>query len=53
MPGTKGNRNAMTHGKYGYLALGTLPKGASYIRRQLGEFRGVLESIIRERDGEV
>jgi len=34
MPGTKGNRNATKHGVHGYLAVGTLPKGASYIRRR-------------------
>ena len=48
-----GNRNATRHGVYGFLALGRLPKGASYVRRLMGEFRSELERAVVEAHGEV
>ena len=53
MPANKGNRNRTTHGVYGYLAIGSLPKGASYIRRLLGQFRASLDSAVQEKCGEI
>jgi hypothetical protein len=53
MPGKLGNRNAAKHGVYGYLAIGSLPKGASYIRRQLGRFEGALRDAVTYKHGEV
>jgi hypothetical protein len=53
MPAPKGNRNRTAHGIYGYLATGSLPKGASYIRRQLGNFERELRRRVLEKRGEV
>lgn len=48
-----GNRNATTHGSRGWLALGSLPKGASYVRRLLGEMRRRLETAVLDNSGEL
>lgn len=48
-----GNSNAQRHGVYGFLAIGRLPKGASYIRRLMGEFRTELERAVVEAHGQV
>ena len=53
MAAPKGNRNRTTHGKHGYLATGSLPKGASYIRRSLGQFRLALENSVQDKEGEI
>ena len=53
MPGTQGNRNRTTHGTRGFLALGSLPKGASYIRRLVGRLRGELETAVQNTFGEI
>ena len=49
----KGNRASLKHGTYGFLAIGSLPKGASYIRRMTGEFQRSLERCVCEQYGEV
>lgn len=49
----KGNRNRMTHGQAGWLATGSLPKGASYVRRLIGRMRSVLERAVLDSFGEV
>lgn len=51
--GSKGNRNALVHGKYAYLAVGRLPPGASYIRRLLGAFQRATEAAVVEAHGEI
>ena len=53
MSAPKGNRNRTTHGVHGYLAIGSLPKGASYIRRSLGQFRLALENSVQDKEGEI
>jgi hypothetical protein len=53
MPGTKGNRNATRNGRYGWLALGSLPKGASYVRRCIGKLRRELEIAVQAKEGEL
>jgi uncharacterized protein YjcR len=47
------NRSAERHGAWGFLALGRLPKGASYIRRLMGELRRELEKAVAATHGEV
>lgn len=49
----QGNRVNVTHGVYGYLATGSLPRGASYIRRQLAGYRKGLEAAVLELRGEI
>lgn len=53
MPGTLGNRNAVTHGIYSFLAMGSLPKGASYIRRQLSRLEDALRDAVLDKHGEI
>ena len=53
MAAKKRAKHAIRHGKYAYLALGSLPKGASYIRRLIGQFRGALEQAVRDKEGEI
>ena len=53
MPGTRGNRNATRNGKYGWLAIGSLPVGASYVRRCVGKLRRELEIAVQSQDGEL
>lgn len=53
MPGTQGNQNAATHGVYGFLTTGRMPKSASYVKRQLGVFRRSLEQITTAKYGEI
>jgi hypothetical protein len=47
------NKNRMTHGQRGWLVTGSLPKGASWIRRVVGEFRRQIESAVLALHGEV
>jgi len=47
------NRNATRHGIRGYLAVGSLPRGSSYVRRLLSGFRTSLESAVVDRHGEI
>lgn len=49
----RGNRNAFKHGVYGFLALGRLPAGASYVARQLNELRRALTAAVEAAHGEV
>jgi len=49
----RGNANRLTHGVRSYLAIGRLPKGASYIRRTLGLLRTAIESAVQEAHGEI
>jgi len=51
--GNLGNRNRMTHGIRGWLTIGSLPKGASYVRRIVGEFRRQIESGVLTVSGEL
>jgi hypothetical protein len=51
MPAPVGNQNRTVHGVRGYLALGSLPRGARYIRRLIGELRTALESAVSEANG--
>lgn len=53
MAGQSGNTNAQRHGCHGYLTLGRLPKGASYIRRLAGQFRKAIEAAVVDRHGEL
>ena len=53
MAGKIGNSNAQTHGLYGYLAIGSLPKGCSYIRKMIGRFEGVLRDAIVDKYGQI
>lgn len=53
MPGKQGNRNAEKHGVYGYLTIGSLPRGASYIRRALGRFEATLRETVAQDRGEI
>ena len=53
MPGTQGNRNRTTHGTRGFLSLGSLPKGASYIRRLMGLLRSELETAVQNTFGQI
>jgi len=53
VPTRLGNRNATRHGVYGFLAIGSLPKGASYVRRLLGQFERHLREAVQEREGEI
>lgn len=48
-----GNTNAQAHGVWSFLALGRLPKGASYIRRLMGELRTQLERCVVQVHGQV
>jgi len=48
MPAPVANLNAQKHGLYAFLALGSLPKGASYIRRQGGRLRVQLTQAVLE-----
>jgi len=51
-----GNRNRMQSGLSavrGWLTIGSLPKGASYIRRTLGRMRTELESAVLAMHGEI
>ncbi len=48
-----GNRVNVTHGVYGFLATGSLPRKATYIRRQLGELRNAIEAAVLEKFGEL
>lgn len=48
MPAPIANKNAATHGAYSYLALGSLPKGASYIRRLTGKLRIQLTQAVQD-----
>lgn len=45
----QGNRASLTHGVHAFLATGSLPKKASYIRRQLSQFKLALEAGVREK----
>lgn len=47
------NRAAITHGVRAFLATGSLPRGASYIRRNLNQFQDALEAAVIDRKGEV
>lgn len=49
----KGNRNRMTHGIRGFLVNGSLPKGASYIKRQANAYRDALDASVAEHHGHV
>lgn len=51
--GKLGNVNALKHGVTAYLAIGKLPKGASYIRRNLGKFRRTAEQCVVDVFGEI
>jgi len=51
--GKLGNVNRVTHGVYSYLAIGKLPKGASYIRKNLGQFRRSIEQCVMDVFGEI
>ncbi len=53
MPAPTGNRNRTTHGRRGFLALGTLPKGAAYIRRCIGQLRAECEAAVIEAKGQL
>jgi len=53
MPAPPQNRNATKSGLYGYLAIGSLPKGASYIRRLMGEFERGLRAAVLAKSGEL
>lgn len=53
MAGQIGNRNATTHGMRGFLAIGTLPKGAAYIRRCIGALRAACEERVLAVKGEL
>jgi hypothetical protein len=44
----KGNRAALVHGCF---SLGKLPKGASHVRRLVGQLRAALRRLVREKDG--
>src|SRR5690348_7716271 len=48
-----GNRNRLTHGVWSFLALGRLPKGASYVRRLMAALRRKLEADIAKAHGQV
>lgn len=48
-----GNTNASRHGTWSFLALGRLPKGASFIRRLMGGLRRELEKAVAATHGEV
>lgn len=50
----RGNRNAKTrHGVRGYLALGRMPAGASYVRKLVFGLRKHLEATIIDQHGEI
>ena len=49
----KGNRNAVRSGVHSFLALGRLPKGASYVGRQLNELRRALRAAVEQAHGSV
>ena len=53
MPGQPGNRNAMRHGVYSYLALGRMPKGCGYIYTLSRKLRTQLELELVNKHGEV
>ena len=53
MPGKPGNRNATRNGRYGWLAIGSLPVGASYIRRCVGKLRRELEIAVQSQAGQL
>ncbi len=48
-----GNGNAIRSGVYSFLATGSYPRGAGYVRRLIGQFRHSLEDTVLQRDGEV
>ncbi|MGE3410331.1 MAG: hypothetical protein AB7I37_26360, partial [Pirellulales bacterium] len=48
--GPPGNRNAAKSGIY---ALGSYPKGASYVRRLVGQLKMALENAVQARHGEI
>jgi hypothetical protein len=49
----RGNLNAQKAGKHSFLALGSLPKGASYVRRCMGSLRKVFEQAVLAKRGEI
>lgn len=51
--GPPGNDHATRHGVFGFLSIGKLPRGASYVRRLLGQLRESLEEAVREKHGEL
>lgn len=53
MGAPQGNTNGLTHGVRSYLAIGRLPKGASYIRRLVGGMQRQLEASVRDKYGEL
>jgi hypothetical protein len=48
-----GNTNRQTHGLRSWAALGRFPAGASYVRRQCGRLRAVLEADVLDLDGQI
>ncbi len=50
---TKEIKRPTVQGVRAYLAIGSLPKGASYIRRSLGKFRLALERSVLDKEGEI
>lgn len=53
MPGKVGNKNAMRHGKYAFLAQGRAPDGCGYVFKLIGQFRRHLETEIATKHGEI
>ena len=53
MPAPIGNSNRLSHGCHRFLTSGQLPKGCSYIRRQLNQLRTAIEARIVEKQGTV
>ena len=49
----EGNANATKHGIRGFLCGGKLPKGASYIRKQVNRYRRAIEAEIIDLRGEI
>lgn len=41
-----GNRNALQHGVHSFLAIGRMPRGASYVRRLLGKYQRSLRRAV-------
>ena len=49
----RGNTNAVTHGRYSFLANGRLPRGCSYLHGLLANLRRELEAAVFQKFGEV
>ena len=48
-----GNRQAVIHGVYAFLATGSLPKRCTHVRRLIGRFRTQLETEVRASHGTI